>query len=285
MCRRILFWKHRPDGDRIKSRDPVQQLMPYIMKTRNESCIYFKQELDLTTALRYIQDSNSLGPGKLTIFIIMLTAMLRTASQYPRLNRFIAGKRIYARNSMELTYIAKRDMSVEGSEVVIKQRFSPADTIEEVAKKVNMAVAKVRAGKEVDSDGLITFLLKLPGFIISTIICLGKILNNWGLLPSAIITSDPLFSSAFVANLGSIGLNAPFHHLFEWGTISLFIVIGEYKEDSSGKEPRTLVDVTFTIDERIADGYYFAQALKYFKYLVENPEELANPPERVIGDE
>lgn len=288
ICKRLMFWKYRPDGQRIAPRDTVQKLMPYIMKTRTESCIYFNHQVDLTRILKYLQHFNNQHNSKVTVFTLIVAAMVRTAYQYPRLNNFIVGKRLFARNSLQLSYIVKREKTVTGSEVVVKQSFSSDDTLLTVAQKINETVASLRTGASANSDGLIDFLLKFPGFAISGIIGLGKLLNNLCLLPASIIKSDPLFTSAFIANLGSIGIGAPFHHLYEWGTASIFITIGQYKQVSNkvngGLETKTM-DLAFTIDERIADGYYFAQALGFFNGLLENPDQLLQPPEGREGDE
>lgn len=279
----LLFWRHRPDGDMVKPRDAMQKLMPHIMRTRAEACIYYRQCLDLTTAMEFIKTYNAKFPDqRLTIFILILTAMIRTARKYPHLNRFIAGKKLYTRNSLQISYVVKRALTIEGTETLVKQTFAPDATLGDVAYQVDSAVNGIKRGKDSSTDALMNLFLKLPGLIISAIITLGKLLNHTGLMPAGIIISDPLCTSAIVANIGSIGAGAPFHHLYEWGTASLFLVIGRFRQNpDNGK---TEVEVTFTMDERIADGYYFAQAVQYFQELVEAPERLQLHPDEVRTD-
>jgi len=267
----------------VKPRDAMQKLMPHIMRTRAEACIYYRQRLDLTTAMEFIKTYNAKFPDqRLTIFILILTAMIRTARKYPHLNRFIAGKKLYTRNSLQISYVVKRALTIEGTETLVKQTFAPDATLGDVAYQVDSAVNGIKRGKDSSTDALMNLFLKLPGLIISAIITLGKLLNHTGLMPAGIIISDPLCTSAIVANIGSIGAGAPFHHLYEWGTASLFLVIGRFRQNpDNGK---TEVEVTFTMDERIADGYYFAQAVQYFQELVEAPERLQLHPDEARTD-
>lgn len=282
LLRYRLFWRYRPDGRLIRNPDPLQTLMPHLMRTRTESCVYFRQQLDLTHTLEYIRRNNATpGQENISVFNVFIAAAVRTAARFPRLNRFVVGRRVFARNRLQVSYIVKREMSEAGAEVAVKQTFAPENTLGEVAKKMNAAITRARTGQNATTDRLVKAIARLPDFLLSSIISIARTLNNVGLLPVAIIDSDPLFSSIFAANLGSIGLDAPFHHLYEWGTVSIFLVIGQYRPEGD----RTVVDVTFTLDERIADGYYFGQALHLFRSLVENPEQLATAPESVGYDE
>ena len=101
------------------------------------------------------------------------------------------------------------------------------------------------------------------------------------------IATDPNYSSIFLSNLGSIKLNSGYHHLTNWGTNSLFIVVGERKmrpfyNDDGTYEMRDSVDIGITIDERIADGYYYAKSLRLVRKLIENPELLDQPLNKEI---
>lgn len=281
-----LFWRRRTDGYLIRHRNPLQTMMLHLMPSRGESCIYFRQQIDLAASHAYISQNNQNRENeKLSVFILFLTAIVRTLALKPRLNRFVAGGRLFARNRIHISYVVKREMSEQGAEVAVKQTFAADATILDVARQVNTTVAKARAATDVASLSLAGNLAHLPGFMLRPIIGIAKALNNAGLLPAALIAADPLFASVFISNVGSIGIAAPFHHLYEWGTVSVFVVIGKYRqEEQTGEEGRYVVDVTFTVDERIADGYYFAQAVKLFRSLIEHPEQMAGPPAQIVLD-
>ena len=56
-----------------------------------------------------------------------------------------------------------------------------------------------------------------------------NIFRRWsdkGRLPRSLTDGDSNHCSAFVTNLGSIGLKCGYHHLANFGTNSIFVVIG-----------------------------------------------------------
>ena len=261
----------------------MHRLEPFVFQTRNESVIYFREKIDITHTLAFLKEKNSIGlSGKLTLFHVLLAAMVRTAALKPGLNRFIAGKRIYQRNQMQISYLVKQEKIERTRMLAVKETFHPEDTLEKIAGKVQASIQRARLESSADSESLIKTFSKMPGWLISFIVALLRWLDNFGLVPESITHSDPFYASAFVANIGSLGVNAPYHHLYEWGTVSLFVAMGKYTDEyvlnSEGKPvKKTLVEVTFTVDERIADGFYLAQALLTFKHLMEHPEELEKP--------
>lgn len=282
--KRLLFWRYRPDGVCVRDSDPVLSMMPYLMTTRTEASIYYSLQLDITRTKEFLRSQPDI-----TLFTLFLTAMVRTAGVFPKLNRFVAGKRVYQRNSIQLSFVIKRNLTLSGSESVVKVTFSPEDTLIQVAEQVKSIIDQVRATQR-ETNNLVSAILAVPGPPRSAIMAFGRFLNRTGLIPAGLVESDPLFTSAVVANLGSIGAGAPFHHLYEWGTASIFVTMGKYKQvpvmglDGS-LETKTLMDVAFTFDERIADGYYFARALESFQDLVQNPAQLLKAPQEVKEDE
>jgi hypothetical protein len=259
-------------------------MLPYLMTTRSQASIYYSLQLDITRTREFLSSQ-----PKAALFTLFLTAMIRTAGAYPKLNRFVAGKRVYQRNSIQLSFVIKKELNLTGPESVEKVTFSPQVTLLEVAEQVKSKVVQVRAIQR-ESNNLVSAILAVPGPPRSAIMAFGRFLNRTGLIPAGLIESDPRFTSAVVANLGSIGAGAPFHHLYEWGTASIFITMGKFKQVpemglDGTIETKTLMDVAFTFDERIADGYYFARALEHFQNLVQNPAQLLKAPQEVKEDE
>ena len=107
-------------------------------------------------------------------------------------------------------------------------------------------------------------------------------LDRHGWVPRSLIATDPCYASVVLSNLGSIQLHAGYHHLCNWGTNSIFGVIGEKKkrpfyDEDGNMEMRDSLDLGLTVDERIADGYYFSKTIRLLRKLLENPELLELP--------
>lgn len=264
----------RVDGMLAKDVDHMQKFIPFMIRKRTEAQIFLNLQIDLSNTLSYI-DKNNLDTSKqkLSLFILLLTAMVRVGVQKPRMNRFIAGKRIYDRNELNIAFVVKKEISENGTEIIVKESFNKTDCLQDVAAVVNRLVFSARNKKQEVTEPFIKLFVKLPRIITTFFFAVLRLMDYFGLVPLSAMKNDPLYSSAFVANLGSIGLDSCFHHLYDMGTTSLFIVLGKVKED--------LVNIAFTIDERIADGYYYAKALELFKHYMENPWELEKPYEGI----
>ena len=100
--------------------------------------------------------------------------------------------------------------------------------------------------------------------------------DDWGLLPRFLLDTDPLHGSMFIANLGSLKMDAAYHHLYEWGTIPIFCVIGQIREVPVVVDGEVVVGrravLRFTYDERVEDGLYAQRSLEQMRLLVEDPE-------------
>ena len=278
--RRIFSRKYRPDGEWVENLDAMQQILPYVIRSRHAASVYFTETIDITHTLNYIRRHNAHPEiAKLSLFTVFLAALLRTGVLHPRLNHFVAGKRIYARNQLQASFVMKAEMSEKGREVVVKMTFNPEDTLADVATRVNRVINKVRTGNSPNHNTLMESVLKLPSFMLSMIFAFERILDGRGLLPKRLIDTDPLYSSIFIANLGSLALGPVLHPLYERGTVSLFAVLSEHREaryiEKDGRVGRkNVVDMTFTIDSRITGGFSIAEALQTLRALMENPELL-----------
>lgn len=292
--KRNFFWRLltrdiRCDGVLVKDIDPMHRLEPFIFPTRHESIVYFREKFDVTHTLEYLKEKNASCPSqKMTLFHVFLAAIVRTAALKPKLGRFVMGKRIYERNEMQISFVVKKEFTESSRMFVVKENFLPTDTLSDVAERVRASVERAREKGNTESENLIRSFSKMPGWMITIVVGFLRLLDNLGLLPASIVRSDPFHTGVFVTNVGSIGVGAPYHHLYEWGTTSVFVALGKYAEewvlDGEGKPAkRTFVEVTFTVDERIADGLYLAGALQLFKKLMEQPEELEKPLEIGAG--
>lgn len=270
----------RKDGVLLRDVDSYHKIMPFLMPRRTECEVFFCESIDMTNLLAYIELKKSEG-SNITLFSVFVATAVRTATIRPALNRFICGQRMYERKTVDVGFIAKKYFGDEAEESAIKIPFEKGADIFEVTDKIYSQVHGVREGGSVGSDGVVEKVAKLPRFMKRFIARFLRFLNYYGKVPESISSSDPNFSSIFISNMGSIQAGAPFHHLNEWGTNSVFLCIGKMYEKlcmEDGKVvSRQYIDFAFTVDERISDGYYFARTLDVFREIILNPEVLEKP--------
>lgn len=283
-------WGDRYDGRRVKHGDPTNIIIPFLMKERDDSQVFFDAEIDVSKVDAIIQAKRKEG-ADIGFLDYLLAALVRTISQYPRMNRFIAGRRIYARDELRVSMAVKKELSIHTEETNVKFNFPREATVDEVNKIVRSTIA-ANKGEDASNnmDKLINVLNKFPRWFYTLFINLIIWLDYHGRMPKFIHEVSPFHTSVFVTNMGSIGADPIYHHLYNFGTTSVFIALGNRRKqrviDRDGKiKERKVMKLRFTADERIADGYYLSVALKYFTGLFNRPEELENPPEQVNYDD
>jgi len=291
MEKRKKKWGDRWDARRIRGLDPVHVMMPYMFGSRIENEAVLGEVVDLTEVDKYLAAKNALNPEfKYTWFHFITAALAKAVYLRPAMNRFIAGGHFYERNDIQIAFNVKRKFSDDGEEAMAKFVFDPegGSPVEQVHTYVQKFVTKVRGEKaSVGVDDMLKLLSHLPRFAWRLLVWTLKKMEYHGIYPESLAADDPCYSSVFVSNLGSIKMNADYHHLFNWGTISCFVVIGQkkmrpyYKEDGS-YEMRNTLKLGLTVDERIADGYYFAKTLRLLRKMFEHPELLDLPADAPI---
>ncbi|BEP29972.1 2-oxo acid dehydrogenase subunit E2 [Helicovermis profundi] len=264
---------NRNDGTYIKELPTYIKAFPFIMRRRLDASIYFSQKIDLTNTIEFSEKNN------IKIFHIFLAALTKIGFEKENMNRFVVGKRIYKRNEFKIAFVAKRKLDEESEELSLKVEFDKKDNIYDVEKKVKNKVNIVKKGDSFNADKSLDILIKLPKLITTFIFFIVRKIDELGFLTKKFIDDNPLFVSVFVTNVGSIGLDAPFHHMFEFGTTSIFASLGKIHKDYIIDENENIriadvVNVNFTIDERIVDGIYMAKSLELFKKYMENPSLL-----------
>lgn len=267
----------RREGQRIKLH-AFNAMFPYLMKTRTESVVYYNTTLDVENLLSYIEKKNSEGI-EIKFFQLFVAAVVKLFKERPALNRFVAGRHLYQRNHIKIAFVAKKAATDEGEETNVTMTFDEKSTFEDVVGKMKKNIKIAKSDEVKDDDALIGAIMKMPRFLIRAFFGILNWLDFYFEMPRAIADVDPLRSSVYIANLGSIGIEAPFHHLYEWGTCSVFIAIGRIKYMPVALEDGTLVakkmvEVKVTLDERIADGFYFARSLELMEQYLKNPESL-----------
>lgn len=267
----------RPDGTPVPDVPPYRRMMPFLMRAKAESAVTFDQRLDLSRTLPFLESRRAASEADHpTLFHLVLWAITRALDERPRLNRFVAGGRLWQRDGIWLSYSAKKRFDDRAPVVVVKQRMDPRASLEELVRAVRAEVARGKSDERSHTDKELSLLLRLPGPVLSAAVRLVRAVDRLGLLPRAFVEPDPFFASAFVANLGSLGMDAAYHHLYEYGTIPIFCVLGRVKDEAlvidGGVEVRPTAVLRYTYDERIEDGLYAMRSLERVRQLVEDPE-------------
>lgn len=264
----------RPDGTVCEGLDVERRIMPFIMKTRTESVVYFEQFIDLTHTLPFIERFNASHPGKkIGFFHVFLWAAVQALHQRPRMNRFVMGSKLWARNGIHISYSAKKKLDDDSPTFVVKRKFEPSLGFEQMIDFIYADLREGRGNKERDTEKEMRLFLKLPAPVLRLAVKLLFWLDSWNMLPAGFIMPDPLYCSLFIANLGSVKLDSAYHHLFEYGTCGLFAVIGRVQELVRPGGTYKGVSVKYTFDERCEDGLYAMGALAVLKDLCEDPSK------------
>jgi hypothetical protein len=264
----------RSDATLARDLPPIRRFMPFVSPRRNESLVYFEQEVGVEAALAFAAElGRARDPARpVTLFHLVLRAIALVLAERPRLNRFTAGGRVWQREGIWLSFSAKLRFDDDAPILTVKRRVEPELGLEVMIDAVHAGLGEGRSGRPSTADREMGLLLRLPPPLVRLAVGLARRLDALGLLPRAMVESDPLFCSAFVANLGSVGLDAGYHHLWEYGNCPIFCVIGRVRQGADGRRVATL---KWTYDERVEDGLYCARALERLRELIESPEKLA----------
>lgn len=280
--------KHkRTDGVLVPETDPMHMITPHMLPNRADNEAVLNEIFEMTAVETYLERKNAENPEfKYTFFHVICAAIAKVLALRPRMNRFYAGRRLYDRNDIIFSFVVKKKFEDNGAEAlaIIKiDRESEVSPVEQIHEKVKQVVYSVRkAGQTDGTTDKIGILTKLPRGILRFVMNFLAWMDYHGIYPAALMKNDPYFSSVFVSNLGSIKMHANYHHLVNWGTNSIFVVIGEKKptpfyQPDGTVQMRSALEMGLTIDERIADGVYFAKSIRLLRRLLAEPELLDLP--------
>ena len=269
----------RPDGVLAERVPLVRRFMPFLMRRRNESLVWFEQDVEVDRGLAFAAAFSRDHGVRLTFFHLVLRSIARVLEEFPRLNRYVVGRRLYQRTDIALSFSGKEAYDSDAPLYVRKRVFDPREPLEAMAASLGETVKSGRSAEKTQSDREMSVISRLPRLAIDGVVGVGRVLDYFNLLPARMIVADPLYASAFVANLGSVGIAGAYHHLYEYGTIPIFVVVGGYRSvpvaHDDGRVVATRVStLKYTYDERVEDGFYCARAVARMKQLLENPELL-----------
>lgn len=261
----------RFDGVEIKQKgDPYHLIAPYVMPKRTEAEVSYVQTFDITRLLQYLAKYNEENDTNIKLFHCIVYAMARTIYHRPKLNIFIAGRKYFMRNNISFSFVCKQKFEDEAVETLMWMKVKEDDTINEISKHILGDTKKARSNGSNSLDKTMEFVGNLPRFILEILFFILGRMEYFGIYPKSLAMGDPNYSTCLLSNLGSIKAENCYHHLSNFGTNSIMGTIGTMKTEND----RTTVDMQITLDERIADGFYFAKSIRLAKYLLENPEHL-----------
>ena len=273
----------RKDGRLLRNLDGMHFITPLIYPNRCDNEAYISESIDLTNMNAYIAKKNETETEfPYTMFHLVLAALMKTITLRPKLNRFIVNSNFYQRNEVSASFVVKKQFSDKGAEALAFLHGREEDTVEDVHAYIRQQVTECRSDKVDASTAGMDMFNKMPRWMGKAIVRFLMFLDRHGWVPSDLIATDPYYSSVVISNLGSIKLKCGYHHLTNWGTCSLFCIIGEKKKSPFINEDGTVsmretLELGLTIDERLADGYYYSKSVRLLEYLLTHPEELEKP--------
>lgn len=282
-------WGDRPDAVWLKDLPSMNRIMPGIMPNRADNEAYISVDVDMRPLEAYLAKKNEgRTEDKYTFFHVISAAVGKAFVLRPRMNRFVCNHKVYQRDKITVAFTVKKKFSDKAEEALAFFEYDEKETMDSYHEKIMKVIHGTRENTVSDtSTGAMDIVCKLPQWCINLIVKIVLALDKHGWVPQSIVGSDPNHASIFLSNLGSIGLEVGYHHLVNWGTNSCFIVLGkkqmkmEYKKDGTS-DLHEVVPLGITLDERIADGYYYSGTVALVKELLEHPDLLDLPADTPV---
>ena len=282
-------WGDRKDGVWLKDIPAMNRIMPSLMPNRADNEAHISVDIDLAPINAYLAKLNEgRTEDKYTFFHIVSAAIGKAFILRPKMNRFIVGSKLYQRKDVTVAFTVKKRFDDHAEEALAFFTYDPKETLESYHEKIMKVIHATKSYEEKDtSTGAMDIVTKLPQFMINGIVKSVLWLDKHGWAPEFLIGSDPNHAAIFLSNLGSIGLPGGYHHLVNWGTNSCFVVVGKkkvkkvYEEQGNGTVQQVL-PLGITLDERIADGYYYSGTVALVKELLAHPELLELPADTPV---
>ncbi len=278
----------RYDGRKLRTLPPMLCLEPYLMKVRADAQNQFEDTIDIHNAELYLAEKKKEGYTDMSLLHILLASYIRVVSERPGIHRFVAGQKIYSRKKLECLMTIKKDMTLESPDTCIKVEFDPRDNIYNVYKKFQRAVVEAK-NEDGDFESIVGTLVKLPGLVLRGAIATLRVMDYFGMLPKALHKISPFHGSMIITSMGSLGIPAIYHHLYDFGHLPIFVSYGkmftqEVTLADGTKENHHFITFKVVTDERICDGFYYASAMKLMKRYITHPESLDQTLESVVED-
>ena len=278
-------WGDRRDGRWVRDVPGLTTLMMHIMTNRTDAEVYLNEKLDVTDLMQYLARENEKHPDyKTTVFHALIVIVARILRERPKMNRFVQGRRMYERNEISLSFMAKRRFADNAEEAFMYLVPKDEDTLASVSYEIAGKVHEARKSEHSAGgfDSTVDAFAKVPRLLLMLVVRIVRWLDFWGLNPKALTDGDSNYSSVLLSNLGSIRGPAVYHHLNNYGTNSIMLTVGTVHKEKlpmpdGSEQMRDVLELGVTMDERIGDGFYFVRSLRLFRYACAHPELLERP--------
>lgn len=280
----------RKEGRLLRSLPAFAKFVPFIMPTRNDACNQYEESFEVSDVDRRLRKLRVDGYKGIGILHFIIAAYICGVSMLPGMNRFVVGRRIYARDNIEVVMTVKRSLAIDATETTIKVVFEPTDTIFDVYRKMSEKIDEIKTVEgNNNTEDVAEAMCKAPRFLLRFALTILRIMDYFGWLPQSLLDASPFHGSMIITDLGSLRIGPIYHHIYNFGTLPVFISFGAkrhaYELDRHGNMvDRKYVDCKFVMDERTVDGHYYAQFLQAFRYICQHPEIVETPPSKVVED-
>lgn len=246
-----------------------------MMPRRNESVVFFEQLIDVSKTSDWIKGFNGESEFGISVFHIVLAAISRTLHERPRLNRFVSGRSVYQRDGVWMSFAAKKSMDDDAPLSIVKRQFPEGESFMALVEGLRGDVGVARSQKKSRVDKELNLAFKLPAPVLGWGVRLLDALDHFNLAPRALLADDPMYTSVFISNLGSLKIDAAYHHLYEHGNCPLFVTVGKVAQRPMVISGEVVacesLQLRYSYDERIEDGFYCAASIQRIKELVADP--------------
>ncbi len=266
--------KSRSDGTYLGNIHPYRKVMLHIMPTRNESYVLYDEYVVADDLLRYLKVVNERFHCDMQHAIV--AAVGHGMRHNPSMNRFVVGRRLYQRKGVWVTFSMKREKLNRAAKLTaVKRELTEQESLKDLCDALNASIKVERSDAVTYTDKEVGLFSKIPRPIMVFAVKVFKLMDYYNLLPAGFIKNDGFYTSLFAANLGSVGMKAGYHHLYEWGTCPLFLMIGRMEERAVVEDGQVVIKrvipLRFTYDERIDDGLSAGHGIKSVVDALENP--------------
>lgn len=281
----------RKDGRKLRSLEPMNVVIPFIMKERNDASNLFQDSVELSEIEKYVHKKRAEGLTGFSAMHVLVAAYVRACSQKPGINRFLSGQRVFARPNVQVNMEIKKELTLNAPATMMKFIFDLNSTATDIYTQMNSMITDYKQAADVPSsfDKIAKLLGGLPRFIFRFTVFLLRTLDYFGLLPTVFLYASPFHGSLVITSMASLGIPPIYHHLYNFGNVPTFISFSttrhEYKLDKNGNiSNHHFLDLYFTTDERICDGHYYASAYHEIKKYLKNPFILDTKPSNIVAD-
>ena len=266
----------RADGRRAKGLTAIERAIPHIMPKRVDAQNYVTEYFDEEIIKEYIRKVKKEKGIRLTRMSVVIAAYYLAMLRHPYVNRFVMNSKVYDRNHFCVSFVMLKERA-DGTpdETTVKVFLQPEDNVFAVNQRINDLIEQnSKPDHNNNTDKFASLVFKVP-VLPYAVMGLVRLLDRYGLLPRFIIDLSPFHTSMFITNLASINTSHIYHHVYEFGTTSVFLSVGKSLPNyMKGTLNTKMIPISVVMDERICTGHDYAVFNRTFQRYLKNPKLL-----------